>query len=75
MKSNILIKTTAKVNNIKLWEIADEKGISEPTMTRRLRRPLSKEETDEFLSIIDRLIIADGREPIKLGSEAVEYAE
>ena len=53
MKSNLDIKSTAKSKGVLLWEIADKLGISEPTMTRKLRRELPAAEKKKFLSIID----------------------
>ncbi|MBQ6170004.1 MAG: hypothetical protein IJK30_08630 [Ruminococcus sp.] len=49
------IKTYAKQNGVKLWQIANAKGISEPTMTRLLRKELSDDEKATFRRIIDEL--------------------
>lgn len=49
------IRTEAKRNGVKLWQIADKLGISEPTMTRKLRHELSEEETGHILNIISEL--------------------
>lgn len=49
------IRTFAKQNGVKLWQIAKVKGISEPTMTRLLRQELSKEEKATFRRIITEL--------------------
>ena len=38
-----------------LWEVADYLEISEPSMTRKLRKELSNTERDNILSIIDRV--------------------
>lgn len=50
------IRSYAKRNGVKLWQIADVKGISEPTMTRLLRNELSEEAKKEFRRIIDMLV-------------------
>ena len=49
---NMTIRTVAKENNVKLWQIAERLKISEPTMTRKLRHELSKEESQKLLTII-----------------------
>ena len=43
-KCNVDIRTSAIKSNVFLWEIANELGISEPTITRKLRAELSAEE-------------------------------
>ena len=49
MNSNDRIRALARVNHVPLWLIADTLGISESTMTRKLRKPIT---VDEFTSII-----------------------
>lgn len=49
------IRSYAKQNGVKLWQIADVKGISEPTITRLLRRELPETDKAEFIRIIDEL--------------------
>ena len=49
------IRVTAKLKGVKLWEICDKLGISEPTMTRKLRHELSQEEKEKIFSIIDEI--------------------
>lgn len=49
------IRTEAKRNGVKLWQIADRLGISEPTMTRKLRHELNEDEKNRILSIITEL--------------------
>lgn len=53
MRSNLDIRSAAKSKGVLLWEIASKLGISEPTMTRKLRRELPAAEKQKFLSIID----------------------
>lgn len=45
----------ARGNGVPFWKIARALNISEPTMTRRLRTELSKEEKAKIFSIIDGL--------------------
>lgn len=49
------IRTEAKRNGVKLWQIADKLGISEPTMTRKMRHELNEDEKNRILSIITEL--------------------
>lgn len=49
------IRSYAKQNGVKLWQIADVKGVSEPTMTRLLRHELPEAVKAEFIRIIDQL--------------------
>ena len=44
-----------------LWAVADALGISEPTMTRKLRHELEPEETEKILAVIgDIARVAEG---------------
>lgn len=43
MKANLEIRAMAKNAGVKLWQIAEHCGISEPTIVRWLRVPLSPE--------------------------------
>jgi len=60
--SNQDLRATARAKNVCLWEIADKLNISEPTMTRKLRRELSAAEKTEILAIIDELSAAKQKE-------------
>ena len=51
--SNQLVKLAARGAGVPLWKVARELGISEATMTRRLREPLSEEEKVRFLQAIE----------------------
>lgn len=53
------IRTYAKENNVKLWQIAKAMGISEPTMTRKLRSELPEQDKQTFRRIIDELSAQD----------------
>lgn len=53
--ANLELRRTAKANGVALWQIADKLGISEPTMTRRLRSELPENEKQKILDIINEL--------------------
>jgi hypothetical protein len=52
---NEIIRRTAKASGVSFWKICDELGISEPTFTRLLRKPLSEEKQTDILNIIKRI--------------------
>lgn len=49
---NADIRAVAKRNGVYLYAIADKLGVSEPTMTRLLRRELSEEKKRQIKGII-----------------------
>lgn len=49
---NTDIRAEAKKNGVFLYDIAEKLGISEPTMTRRMRRELSEPQKAEMRNII-----------------------
>ena len=53
--ANEEIRERAKKAGIKLWEIADQMGISCAWFSVRLRKELPQAEKAEILTIIDRL--------------------
>lgn len=53
--ANQEIKDKAKKANIYQWEIALEIGVSEPTLVRWLRTPLSAEKENIILTAIEKL--------------------
>lgn len=55
MKANQKIRDTAKKNGVKLWQIAAYLGISEPTMTRWMRSPLSPERETQIMAAIGEI--------------------
>lgn len=55
MKANQTVREAAKRKNIKLWQIAEYLDISEATMTRLLRKPLSSEREKQVLTAIESL--------------------
>ena len=56
--SNIDIKNYAKSKMVCIWEIADKLGISDATMTRKLRYELSNEEKELIVNTIDELSLS-----------------
>ena len=51
--ANEIIRSTAKARGVCLWELADVLGVSEPTVTRKLRRELDEPERARFLEAIE----------------------
>lgn len=52
---NMDLRQKAKEKGVFFWQIAAELGVSEPTMTRRLRFELPEQEKQKYLSIINKL--------------------
>ena len=55
MTANQDIRTAAKQNGVRLWEVADRLNVSEPTITRKLRRELPADEKQRIISLIDEI--------------------
>ena len=55
MLQNQDIRTAAKAKSVCLWEVAERLKISEPTITRKLRRELSPDEKQSIFSLIDKI--------------------
>ena len=55
MKENILVREKIKCLNLKHWQIALTMGISEQTLVRWLRVPLSPEKEKAILMAITKL--------------------
>lgn len=53
--SNIDIKTEAMNAGVKLWQIADKLGITDSSLSRKLRKELSSEEKAKIRAIIAEL--------------------
>ena len=53
IKHNADIRAAAKKAGVYLYDIAYQLGISEPTMTRMLRRELSADKKQQLLKTID----------------------
>ena len=52
---NLMVRERAKKQKVSLWRIATEIGISEPTITRWLRVPLSQQKEKLILDAISKL--------------------
>lgn len=61
MLANADIRSAAKTKGVRLWEIAEFLKVSDPTMTRMLRRELPNEEKQRFLSIIEEIASERGQ--------------
>ena len=55
MKANQTIRDAAKRMGIKHWQIAEHLGISEPTIVRWLRVPLSTEKEKVVMKAIETI--------------------
>lgn len=55
MVKNLAIREYAKANNVKLWQIADELGITDASFSRMLRKEFDVDMTIKAKSIIDDL--------------------
>lgn len=53
--SNQDIRRTAAGAGVRLWQIAEELGIADCSLSRKLRKELSPEEKEKIFSIIQRL--------------------
>ena len=49
------VKQLAKQNGVCLWQIAEKLGITDSTLSRKLRRPLSEADTAKVLAAIEQL--------------------
>lgn len=54
-RANQEIREYAAKNGVYLWEIALAMGISEPTMTRKLRMELPENEHEMIIQVINEL--------------------
>ena len=58
MRPNKGIRDYAKLNGVKLWQIADRLGITDGNFSRKLRHELSDDDIQKIVSIIDEIAIA-----------------
>ena len=52
---NVELRKFAKGHGVQLWEIADYMQISEPTMTRLMRRELDSVQRERFLRAVEHV--------------------
>lgn len=55
MLYNVDVRRTAAGNGVRLWQIADALGISDCSLSRKLRKELSAEEKATVFAIIRNL--------------------
>lgn len=53
--ANTDIKVAARNTGVKLWRVAETLGISDSSLSRKLRHELPDEEKEKILDIIERL--------------------
>lgn len=58
-QENIVIRQAAKEAKVPLWAIANFIGKTDGWFTRKLRKPLSDEETARYLEIIKAIAAAN----------------
>lgn len=56
------IRNESKSKRVSLWRIALHMGISEPTMTRKLRTELPTAEKEKIFAIIDEIAAENKKE-------------
>lgn len=49
------IRNLLKEKSLYHWQLADYLGISEPTLTRKLRKELSQEEKEKIIKVINEM--------------------
>ena len=59
--ANSDIKQTAKSMNVFLWEIAEKVGVTDFTLSRRLRRELPQAEKEKLITVIKAVAAEKGR--------------
>lgn len=57
--NNLRIRQAAAQARIKLWEIADALGITDSSLSRKLRKELPDDEQERILAIIQRIKESD----------------
>lgn len=55
MRENADVRKMARVADVRLYQVAQEIGISEPTLQRWLRKPLSKEHREAIVCAIIKI--------------------
>lgn len=52
---NQRIRAEAKVNGVKLWEVAERVGVTDGNFSRRLRRELPTQEQERIVGLIHEI--------------------
>lgn len=58
-RENLEIRQAALDAKVPLWAIADRLGRTDTWMSRKLRKPLTSEETAQYLEIIETIAKAE----------------
>jgi Mn-dependent DtxR family transcriptional regulator len=53
--ANADIRNEAKRKSVRLWEIADKMGVSDQTITKRLRKELNTSEKEIYFNLIQQI--------------------
>ena len=56
-RTNEEVRRAARVADVPLWQIAAKIGVSQPTMTRWLRFPLSTDKEERIMQAIQELAL------------------
>lgn len=56
---NVILRERARERGVKMWELAEGLGITDSTLSRKLRRELPEQEQKQLLQMVD--LIADRR--------------
>lgn len=75
MKANCEIRSECRKHGIKLWELAAWIGISEATMTRKLRQELPSEQRDHILNMIYKLAEHKTEQEAEYRARKEEYSD
>ena len=67
-EANRKIRREARAANVPLWKIALHLGISEPTMTRRMRVEMDPSAQEEILHLI-RVLSDEQEEGVKINAQ------
>ena len=54
---NDKIRRYAQNNKVKLWEVSDKLGITDTSLSKKLRYELPEQETNRIISIIDKIVL------------------
>lgn len=56
--TNMGVKNAAKAAGVRLWELADQLGIADTTLSKKLRYELPAEEQEKMVSAIKEIAAA-----------------
>ena len=66
--ANLDLRFKAKAARVPFWKIAEKLGVTEVTITRRLRKELSPEQKQLYLDVIQQIVM----ERAKVDLDSVE---